>query len=49
MATALAADYVDLPRRTYIYKIVLIKRNYDIYLDIRIGKHQSDNHIYQAD
>jgi len=48
MATALAADYGDLPRRTYICKIVLIKRNHDIYFDIQIGKHQSDNHIYQA-
>jgi hypothetical protein len=49
MATALAADYGDLPRRTYVCKIVLIKRNHDIYLDIQIGKHQSDNQIYQAD
>jgi len=43
MAAVLAADYGNLPRRTYIRKIVLIKRNHDIYLDIQIGKHQSDN------
>jgi hypothetical protein len=40
---ALAADYGDLPRRTYICKIVLIKRHHGIYLDIQISKHQPDN------